>query len=535
VAVINGTAGDDSLTGTSGDDTINGLGGNDTLTGGTGADRFVYSSILDFGSGTETITDIEPGDLIDLSGLAVQLPGLKFIGSGEFTNGVFSPFPSGVPEIRCVSDATGVQLQIDEDLDGVADKFLDILGLFAFFGETTSGSLVFEMALVSTPTTGNDSWLFGSNGDDVIDALAGDDTVQGLFGDDTLIGNDGNDFLAGMAGDDNLSGGAGNDTLNGGEGNDFLAGGLGDDVFLAPSGQDTIDGGSGFDEIKYDIPFGEQFNYTIGASTIVHNGTGETVTFSNIDLVSVVISRFAVFNDTLDGSASTTSMLLFVGGGNDVIIGGANDDTIEGGPGDDTLTGGAGADLFGFDLTEDVSVNGDIITDFEIGDIIDFETINRLGELGVSTALDLIFIGANAFTGVVGEYRTQTGGGQTQIQIDEDGDGVTDRFVVITNGEFVLEETFNDSAILIVSAAAPMPTAGDDLLTGTSAGDLIDALGGNDTVFGLGGNDTLRGGAGSDSLIGSDGMTCCLAMAAMTPLMVAPAMMCCLAAKVTIH
>lgn len=72
------------------------------------------------------------------------------------------------------------------------------------------------------------------------------------------------------------------------------------------------------------------------------------------------------------------------------------------------------------------------------------------------------------------------------------------------------------------SPAAPQPTAGDDVLTGTPLADLICGLAGNDTVDGLagddtlygdacsvgartGGNDTLRGGAGNDRLYGGGG------------------------------
>jgi glucose/arabinose dehydrogenase/Ca2+-binding RTX toxin-like protein len=49
------------------------------------------------------------------------------------------------------------------------------------------------------------------------------------------------------------------------------------------------------------------------------------------------------------------------------------------------------------------------------------------------------------------------------------------------------------------------PTAGDDVIVGTSGADTIDGGGGNDTICGGGGNDKLRGGSGKDVLYGENG------------------------------
>ncbi|MBJ7415868.1 MAG: hypothetical protein JHC88_10535 [Niveispirillum sp.] len=56
--------------------------------------------------------------------------------------------------------------------------------------------------------------------------------------------------LTGTAGDDMLTGGAGNDTLNGGAGNDLLFGGKGDDLLIGGPGDDTLVGGEGRDTLK---------------------------------------------------------------------------------------------------------------------------------------------------------------------------------------------------------------------------------------------------------------------------------------------
>ena len=49
------------------------------------------------------------------------------------------------------------------------------------------------------------------------------------------------------------------------------------------------------------------------------------------------------------------------------------------------------------------------------------------------------------------------------------------------------------------------PTAGPDLLCGTTGSDVIDGLGGDDVILGLGGGDTLTGGGGADLISGDGG------------------------------
>lgn len=61
--VIHGGTGDDTINGGDGDDIIWGDSGNNTLTGGAGADIFILSG------GTDTITDFEMNDYIDISQL----------------------------------------------------------------------------------------------------------------------------------------------------------------------------------------------------------------------------------------------------------------------------------------------------------------------------------------------------------------------------------------------------------------------------------------------------------------------------------
>ncbi len=92
---------------------------------------------------------------------------------------------------------------------------------------------------------GNDV-IFGGEGNDV---LKGDDNdMGGSAGDDILFGGEGRDVIYGEAGNDQLFGEAGNDVLEGGTGDDLLGGGLGknkafggegSDVFILMAGGDT--------------------------------------------------------------------------------------------------------------------------------------------------------------------------------------------------------------------------------------------------------------------------------------------------------
>ena len=203
-------------------------------------------------------------------------------------------------------------------------------------------------------------------------------------------------------------------------------------------------------------------------------------------------------DDIMDASAATIQVALHGGAGDDILIGGSGDDNLEGDAGNDIMTGGLGADRFTFDFTSEFGLSGDVITDFEGGDTIEFTLIEHFTE-----AFDLTFIDTAGFSGVAGEYRYFTGGGQTVIELDLDGDGAADRTVTLTNGEFTLVDQSPDFHRLVISSGVPTPN--DDNLVGTNGADVIDALAGDDFVQGLAGDDTLIGNDGNDVLWGGDG------------------------------
>ncbi len=129
-------------------------------------------------------------------------------------------------------------------------------------------------------------------------------------------------------------------------------------------------------------------------------------------------------NDTLFGNAADNRLVS--GDGNDSINGGAGNDTLIGGLGTDTLTGGAGADLFQFLSNADssVGVGRDLITDFEQGsDKIDLSALQASR-----------YIGTGNFTGRAGEVRYASFDGATIVELDSDGDSLTDFQIELGSG-----------------------------------------------------------------------------------------------------
>jgi len=186
------------------------------------------------------------------------------------------------------------------------------------------------------------------------------------------IGNRLNNTITGNASDNVLSGRAGNDTVDGGDGKDLIRGGGGNDSLIGNDGEDTLRGGSGA--------------------------------------------------DTLDGGAHS-----------DHLFGGAGNDIVNGGGGKDLLKGGLGADTFQFNRALDSTPNAhrDVIKDFDAaqGDVVDLSHIDA----NANTARDDGFSIVAAYSHTPGELRITTGGRNSVIHGDINGDG-TDDFRILVHG-----------------------------------------------------------------------------------------------------
>ncbi len=177
----------------------------------------------------------------------------------------------------------------------------------------------------------------------------------------------------------------GADTLDGGFGNDTLLGGLGEDLLFGDSGNDRLDGGAGGDVLRG------------------RNG-----------------------NDRLFGGDGRDDLYGDIGA--DLLRGGAGGDRLWGGVGNDSLHGEDGADTFVF---AGLSDGADTIFDWRGEDGID---VTGFGPLD--------YIGGAAFTGSAAELRHERAAGTTRVQIDVDGDAVSDFHITIMREVALLSDNF---------------------------------------------------------------------------------------------
>jgi RTX calcium-binding nonapeptide repeat (4 copies) len=187
--VLDGGAGDDSLTGGAGDEKLSGAGGDDVLDGRGGAD------LLSGQDGRDTV---------------------RYAGR------------TAPVSVDLATLTLGSEGQAGEHDTVTADN------------ESVVGG------------NGADT-LTGNALANVLDGGAGNDTLDGNNGDDTVLGGAGNDAVDGGAGNDMVDGGAGNDRTTGGAGADDVRGGPGSDVLRGRDGiVDRLDCGPDGDAVDAD-------------------------------------------------------------------------------------------------------------------------------------------------------------------------------------------------------------------------------------------------------------------------------------------
>lgn len=307
-----GRGGNDVLIGEAGDDTLWGNEGNDALYGGEGLDRLLG------GAGADLLN-----------------------GEGGFDFAHYDDATSGITVDLAFNPANA---------DGaLGDQLFNVEGLVgSFFADRLLGD-------------GITNWLYGVDGNDVIDGRGGDDVLIAGNGDDFVIGGDGNDLMFGEIGVDILIGGNGNDRMDGGAGDDTLTGGAGADVLI---------GNLGFDYVAYEsAPGGVTVDLVAWG-----NNTGEAAGDSLIEVEGIIGSGF---NDSLRGDAGANFLYGLAGadfiygrGGNDVLIGGDGDDTLFGNEGDDAIYGGAGNDRIVFGAGDGRDALFDFAAGAGVGDVI---------------------------------------------------------------------------------------------------------------------------------------------------------------------
>ncbi len=223
--LVNGTAGDDTITASGVMATVNGTAltttsstflifgdaGNDVvgLVAGAGA-------TVDGGAGDDTI--VSGFDTASIVG-----------GSGDDLIGLF-----GTTNTTTVDAGSG-----DDTVGGV---------LTALSSASIEGGSGHDFISIAGPGVAT---ISGGSGDDFISGPSGTggDLLLGGNGKDEILGNDGDDTIDGGNGKDTLEGGPGSDLVDGGNGKDLLIGGASDGGSSANT--DTFTGGRGKDTFVF--------------------------------------------------------------------------------------------------------------------------------------------------------------------------------------------------------------------------------------------------------------------------------------------
>lgn len=440
---VYGSASDEIVYGGAGDDTLLGAGGDDILYGGDGSDH------LGGGAGTDKL----------------------YGGAGD--------------DYYFVTDATD---QVVEGANGGTD-------------------------LVSTMV----DYVLGANVENLVVKNAAGLTATGNGLANLIIGDAGADRLSGLDGNDTLFGKGGADVLTGGAGRDVFKFQVQTDSSVAKS--DHITDFSAEDEI--DLFYLDGDTTQAGQQPLIWIGTAGFSHFAGEFRYSVVSGNAVVQADTngdgqadfqiiLDGVTSLTKFdfrtiavsakidsdlgnTIQGTSGIDYIQGRGGDDIIFGGAGADFLSGGAGADTFTYQSGDARTDELDHIVDFNSseGDRIAFTMDADATLPGVSP---FHWIGNAAFSGVAGELRYRVVGGDAYVEGDTNGDGITDKRIILDGVTSLSESDF-----LLRPIRAPLVgTDAGESLFGNDGDGPISGLGGNDKLVGRGGLDILTGGTGAD-------------------------------------
>ena len=355
--VIDGGAGNDTITSGDGDDQLVGGLGNDSLDGGDGADTARYDDqdvgvTVNLANGTATR---ETGFQVSVQNLPLVNPNggigaAAIVSQAALGNLYFnihtSDFPAG--ELRgnlteLVSDETvaGVRtLVVRAELNGeseVQDPPVET-------GASGTGTVTFVVAADGSVTYSTEIAVSGLNTVDLLPVNIGNGTLSPIHLHNAPPGANG-PVVVDIASD----------------------GG-----FDAANGEDAFALAAGFDQVSETDSLNDVEN-------VVGSNDADSITGDGQD------NRL----EGLDGDDE-----LFGGGGEDSLLGGGGEDTLESGDGDDALTGGGESDIFVFlDGTDD-----DSVTDFEDGsDLLDVsaffgdaaDAVAAARQDGADTVIDL--------------------------------------------------------------------------------------------------------------------------------------------------
>ena len=434
--VLTGNGGNDYLSGYGGDDTLYAGSGTDTLYGGNGAD-YLYS-------GGSTSADLAYGGA-----------GNDFVTSGLGT----------------------------ETMDGGADT--DIIDHRAY-----DGNYVFDMTTGATNFGGESYTNFEA-------AWMGD-------GNDSVTGTSGANTIYGGLGDDTLNDGAGGDVVYGGDGNDVLL--VGDSSFTG----DSFYGGAGTDTLSY-----ENHDWGSPGSPVVFDFTTGLASFNGFteSFTSIEVFRGSQGDETIISNGGSQSY--FGLGGNDSMLSGLGNETMDGGSGTDVIDHRAydGAYLYNM-TTGATNFGGESYTSFEIvymGDGND----TLIGAGGQETLYgglgdDIVqggFTTDDAYGGagndtirvLDGEFYDNSYGGTDTDVLDHSGSTYSGDIFDFENS-VITGTHINGSSAVLSSIEEYQDGSGANTIISDGSGHIYYGNAGNDTLVATAGAETMYGGADIDTV-----------------------------------
>ena len=486
--LIFGGEGSDHLVGDAGADELYGEAGRDGLFGEDGND------ILDGGTGADVLSGNRDNDV--LMGGPDAGNDLLFGGSGHdvLLGGPGNDFLSGSGAVSGALKTWSLEFLRHPMAGTVRDpRNLRLRGISV----SNAGELF-------APRDTDGDVLYGEGGNDYLLGSAGDDTLDGGADDDVIAGADGADHLFGGSGVDHLRGGGGADVIEGGDDADVIVGHGGDesnqpdgdDLLRGGAGDDRLHGGPGADRLQGDA--GADVLYGDDGMDALEGGEGADELLGGTE------------NDELDGGAGSDVLLgedgndgLLGGGGDDVLLGGAGDDALlgdadhdqlQGGEGSDALFGGAGDDVLQGGSHNDV-LSGDLGADLLYGEsgndlylyrpgdgmdeILDPSGDNGLWLLGHPelTAIQMTEFGADLMVhlGDAQQVRIRSWreeGGIDYLRFGERG--------YLSRANFLQPALAGQLWTFTNETAAPVGSAGDDLVMITATRGKVNAGIGND-------------------------------------------------------
>lgn len=255
--LICGEGGDDTLEGGPGDDTLEGGGGYDSADGGPGADEFNVERV-DYSSAIGPMEiDLDTMRAFGPDGMELVHSAYDAIGS-SFDDTIYATFIGGT-----LDGGAGEDELVGSSVD---DILIGGLGYDTMRGAGGDDQLIAQgggdaVKYTYAPSSVDVDLAEGIAIGEGTDTLSGVNEVYGSPYDDTLrgaappggqveflYGDEGDDLIEGRGGPDLLNGAIGDDTVVGGAGPDDLRGGAGADSMLAQDGEvDLVDCGDDAD------------------------------------------------------------------------------------------------------------------------------------------------------------------------------------------------------------------------------------------------------------------------------------------------